>query len=61
MGHEKHLQELQKFSMAKIQSACKKQVIMSSMYEVMRARSEEVTVGMKINEEGKIKTQYQTI
>lgn len=29
---------------------------MSSMYEVMRARSEEVTVGMKINEEGKIKT-----
>lgn len=53
MGYERHLQEIQKFSMAKIQGACKKQVWMSSMYEVMRARSEDVAVRVKKNEEEK--------
>lgn len=39
--------------MAKIQGACKKQVIMSSMYEVMRATNGEVVAVMKRNKEEK--------
>lgn len=41
------------FSMAKIQGACKKQVIMSSMYEIMRATNGEVVAVMKRNKEEK--------
>lgn len=46
------------FGIAKMLGTRKNQVIMSSMYEVMRARSDEVVLAMKGNEE-ESDTKYQ--